>query len=150
MKALIQRVQSASVRVNQELISDIKQGFLVLLGIEKNDTKHEADYLTCKILNLRIFEDSAGKMNLSISDIKGEILVVSQFTLAGNTEKGNRPSFTTAADPKTANVLYQYFTNRLKESGLVVKNGIFQADMKVSLINDGPVTFLLEKSANPK
>lgn len=150
MKALIQRVQSASVRVNQELISDIKQGFLVLLGIEKNDTKHEADYLTCKILNLRIFEDSAGKMNLSISDIKGEILVVSQFTLAGNTEKGNRPSFTTAADPKTANALYQYFTNRLKESGLVVKNGIFQADMKVSLINDGPVTFLLEKSANPK
>lgn len=150
MKALIQRVQSASVRINQELISDIKQGFLVLLGIEKNDTKHEADYLTCKILNLRIFKDSAGKMNLSISDIKGEILVVSQFTLAGNTEKGNRPSFTTAADPKTANALYQYFTNRLKESGLVVKNGIFQADMKVSLINDGPVTFLLEKSANPK
>lgn len=145
MKALLQRVSSASVTVDGKKISEINQGLLILFGVEKNDAKPQADYLAKKCANLRIFEDQNGKMNLSVQDIKGEVLVVSQFTLAGDTTRGNRPGFDNAAEPKIANELYQYFSEQLRQYGLNVKNGIFQADMQVSLINDGPVTFMLEK-----
>ena len=113
--------------------------------MEKNDTSQQADYLAKKTAHLRIFEDQNQKMNLSVMDIKGQILVVSQFTLAGDTSRGNRPGFDNAAAPDTAKDLYQYFSEQLKTYGIDVQNGIFQADMKVSLINDGPVTFMLEK-----
>lgn len=145
MKVLLQRVLSAEVKVEGKIVSEIGKGLLIFIGIEKNDQENQADYLARKVANLRIFEDENGKMNKSVLDIKGEILVVSQFTLAGNTEKGNRPSFDTAEKPERANNLYLYFSHQLQKSGLEVKNGIFQADMKVGLINDGPITFLLEK-----
>lgn len=145
MKALLQRVTKASVSVNNECVSSIKHGLLIFLGVEKGDTQNEANYLIRKIANLRIFEDDKGKMNLSIQDVKGEILLVSQFTLAGDTSKGNRPGFDNAAKPDIANDLYLYFCNQIKKENITVKCGIFQADMKVELINDGPVTFMLEK-----
>ncbi len=145
MKALLQRVKSASVTVDNRQISAINNGLLVFLGVEKNDTSQQADYLAKKTAHLRIFEDQNQKMNLSVMDIKGQILVVSQFTLAGDTSRGNRPGFDNAAAPDTAKDLYQYFSEQLKTYGIDVQNGIFQADMKVSLINDGPVTFMLEK-----
>ena len=145
MKALIQRVKKASVTVDNKIVSSINQGLLVFLGVEKNDIEAQADYLAKKIANLRIFEDQNQKMNLSVSDIQGEILVVSQFTLAGDTSRGNRPGFENAAKPDIANQLYLYFSKQLTEYGIIVKNGIFQADMQVELINDGPVTFMLEK-----
>lgn len=145
MKALIQRVKKASVTVDNKIVSSINQGLLVFLGVEKNDIEAQADYLAKKITNLRIFEDQNQKMNLSVSDIQGEILVVSQFTLAGDTSRGNRPGFENAAKPDIANQLYLYFSKQLTEYGIIVKNGIFQADMQVELINDGPVTFMLEK-----
>ena len=145
MKALLQRVKSASVTVDNRQISAINNGLLVFLGVEKNDTSQQADYLATKTAHLRIFEDQNQKMNLSVMDIKGQILVVSQFTLAGDTSRGNRPGFDNAAAPDTAKDLYQYFSEQLKTYGIDVQNGIFQADMKVSLINDGPVTFMLEK-----
>ncbi len=145
MKALLQRVKKASVSVNNELISSINQGLLIFLGVEKSDTELNADYLAKKIANLRIFEDQNQKMNLSVQDIKGKILVVSQFTLAGDTSRGNRPGFDNAAKPEIANRLYQYFSNQVRNYGIEVQNGIFQADMQVELINDGPVTFMLEK-----
>ena len=143
MKAVVQRVSEAEVRVHGKLVGAITRGVLVLLGVEKGDTPREADWLAEKIVNLRIFEDEAGKMNLSLLDIKGELLAVSQFTLAGNCGKGRRPSFDTAA-PEEANHLYQYFVSRVWELGIPVQTGIFQAEMKVSLVNDGPVTFILE------
>jgi len=146
MKALLQRVTSASVTVNGQQVSAIKSGLLIFLGVEKADDRTQADYLARKCLNLRIFEDQNHKMNLSVQDIAGEILVVSQFTLAGDTSRGNRPGFETAAAPQQAQPLYDYFCQCLKNSGLNIKTGIFQADMKVALINDGPVTFLLEKN----
>jgi len=144
MKAVVQRVSEAEVRVHGKLVGAITRGVLVLLGVEKGDTPREADWLAEKIVNLRIFEDEAGKMNLSLLDIKGELLAVSQFTLAGNCGKGRRPSFDTAAPPEEANHLYQYFVSRVWELGIPVQTGIFQAEMKVSLVNDGPVTFILE------
>ena len=146
MKALLQRVKSAGVSIGGQSYSSIEQGLLILLGVEKGDTETEAAWLAQKIINLRIFEDSAGKMNLSVQDIKGELLIVSQFTLAGDTSRGNRPGFDTAARPDVAKPLYEYMVSRLSNSGLKVATGVFQADMQVSLINDGPVTFMLEKS----
>ena len=148
MKALLQRVKSAGVSIGGQSYSSIEQGLLILLGVEKGDTETEAAKKEKKIINLRIFEDSAGKMNLSVQDIKGELLVVSQFTLAGDTSRGNRPGFDTAARPDVAKPLYEYVVKELRHSGLKVETGVFQADMQVSLINDGPVTFMLEKRGN--
>jgi len=145
MKALIQRVKNASVTINQELYSSINKGILVFLGVEKTDTKENADWLINKLLKLRIFEDENEKMNFSISDIGGEILVVSQFTLAGDCKKGTRPSFDNAKNPTEANELYEYFVQELKKSNLNIQTGVFQAMMDISLINNGPVTFMLEK-----
>ncbi len=145
MKAVIQRVQSASVVVGGETVAEIGRGILVLLGVEKGDDEARADWLAEKIVNLRIFSDEAGKMNLSLLDRGGSLLVVSQFTLAGNCAKGRRPSFDTAASPDEGNRLYEYFVAAAKRYGMPVATGIFQADMRVSLANDGPVTFVLEK-----
>ena len=145
MKALLQRVKNASVTVEEKEVSAISQGLLILLGVEKGDTSSEGEYLARKAADLRIFEDSAGKMNLSIKDIKGEVLIVSQFTLAGDTSRGNRPGFETAARPEDAKPLYEYFVECLRGYGINTQTGIFQADMQVELINDGPVTFMLEK-----
>ena len=145
MKALVQRVRQASVTIENKIYSEIKQGFLVLLGVEKNDSEAEAVYLANKVAALRVFEDEQGKMNLSVRDIGGSLLVVSQFTLAGDTSRGNRPGFETAARPETALPLYEFFVQKLKNKGLPVATGVFQADMQVALVNDGPVTFVLEK-----
>ena len=145
MKALVQRVRQASGTLENKIYSEIKQGFLVLLGVEKNDSEAEAVYLANKVAALRVFEDEQGKMNLSVRDIGGSLLVVSQFTLAGDTSRGNRPGFETAARPETALPLYEFFVQELKNKGLPVATGVFQADMQVALVNDGPVTFMLEK-----
>ncbi len=145
MKLLLQRVKNASVTVNNELVGQIKQGLLIFIGIVKGDTKQQADYLARKASNLRIFEDKQGKMNLSVKDIKGSALVISQFTLAGDCTQGNRPGFDNAAHPEEAKPLYEYFSAQLKNHGVPTENGIFQTDMQVSLTNDGPVTFILER-----
>lgn len=145
MKFVIQRVKNASVEVDKKLVSEIKNGFLVLIGITHNDTKETADYLINKLINLRVFEDENGKLNLSLNQINGELLLVSQFTLYGDCSRGNRPSFTEAAEPKYANELYEYILDECKKQVEVVKSGIFGADMQVSLTNDGPVTIIMEK-----
>lgn len=145
MKAVIQRVTSALVTVDGQTVGEIGRGILVLLGVEKGDDEARADWLAEKICGLRIFGDAEGKMNLSVQDICGSLLVVSQFTLAGNCAKGRRPSFDTAAPPEEGRRLYEYFTAAAGRLGLKVATGIFQADMQVSLVNDGPVTFILER-----
>jgi len=145
MRALIQRVSGASVSIAGELVSQIGQGLLVLLGVRQGDTAAEADFLADKCLHLRVFEDAAGKMNLSLLDLEGEILVVSQFTLYGDTRRGRRPSFIDAARPDISEPLYERFVERLACSGLPVSTGRFGAIMEVRLVNDGPVTIMLEK-----
>jgi D-tyrosyl-tRNA(Tyr) deacylase len=145
MKAVIQRVTSASVAVEGKTVGAIRHGILVLLGVEKGDQEAQADWLAEKIANLRIFNDNEGKMNRGINEVNGSLLVVSQFTLAGNCAKGKRPSFDTAAPPDEGKRLYEYFVQVARRSGLPVETGIFQADMQVSLVNDGPVTFILER-----
>ncbi len=149
MKAVIQRVSEARVEVANTIVGTIGRGILVLLGVEKGDGERDAAWLAEKIASLRIFEDEAGKMNRSVLDIGGEVLAVSQFTLAGNCAKGRRPSFDTAAPPEEANLLYEYFVDRLRKLDVPVATGIFQADMQVHLVNDGPVTFVLESPKNP-
>ena len=145
MKALIQRVKRASVTIEGELFSAINSGILVFLGVEKGDEKENAEKLAQKIVNLRIFEDENEKMNLSLKDVKGEMLVVSQFTLCGDCKKGTRPSFDKAANPDLAVDLYEYFIKCIEDNNIPVKTGKFRAMMDVELINDGPVTFWLEK-----
>ena len=145
MRVVIQRVSKASVVINSDEICNINNGLLILLGIELNDSDEDIVWLTKKIINLRIFSDENGKMNHSVSDVSGEIIVVSQFTLHAKTKKGNRPSYINAAKPELAIPLYEKFTDFLrKESELNVYTGKFGADMKVSLINDGPVTIILD------
>ncbi len=144
MKAVVQRVSEASVRVDNEQISSIANGLVVLLGVQIDDTKKDADFLIEKVINLRIFEDENGRMNISLKDIGGELLVVSQFTLLGDCRKGRRPSYIKAAPPETANALYEYFAGRAIDLGVETKTGKFQAMMDVSLINNGPVTILLD------
>ncbi len=143
MIVVVQRVVEAEVKVNGETVGKTSNGLLLLLGIDENDTEKDADWLVQKILNLRIFSDKAGKMNLSVQETGGEILCVSQFTLIADYKKGNRPGFTRAAKPPQAIPLYEYFLLKTAESGLTVQKGIFGADMQISLINDGPVTIVL-------
>ncbi|MEO1617155.1 MAG: D-aminoacyl-tRNA deacylase [Planctomycetota bacterium] len=145
MKVVLQRVTEASVRVDGETVGEIGAGFLALVGIGKQDDSSVVDWMAEKTAVLRVFEDEAGKMNRSIMDVGGSILVVSQFTLYGDCRKGRRPAFTDAADPADANRLYEQYAARLAEQGIGVEKGIFAADMKVSLVNDGPVTMLLER-----
>ena len=145
MRVVIQRVRKASVKINDEIVGEIQQGLLVLLGIEHVDSELDADYLIQKLIHLRIFGDDEGKMNLSVSDISGDLLIVSQFTLFADTKKGNRPSFIRSARPEQARPLYEYFLSQLKKlfSGKIEK-GVFGANMQVELINDGPVTIILD------
>ena len=145
MKALIQRVKHASVTIDGNLYSSIGFGLLVFLGVEKGDTKENAEKLCDKLVNLRIFEDENEKMNLSLKDVKGEMLVVSQFTLCGDCKKGTRPSFDKSAPPAIANELYEYFISLVKAQNIGCSTGKFAAMMDVELINDGPVTFMVEK-----
>jgi len=143
MIALVQRVTQASVVVEQQVVGEIKQGLLVLLGVEKHDDEALANKLLKKVVNYRIFNDDNDKMNLSLLDISGELLVVSQFTLAAETKKGLRPGFSRAAAPEQAQALYQFLVDQSKSYGLNTQTGVFGADMQVSLTNDGPVTFSL-------
>ena len=144
MRAVIQRVSQANVKIKDEIVGHIGFGLLILLGVAEDDTEERIDKLAEKIINLRIFTDESGKMNLSIQDIKGELLVVSQFTLIADTKKGTRPSFVKAAGLDKARDYYNKFIEKLKQSDLNVQTGQFQAIMEVSLINDGPVTIILE------
>ena len=145
MKFVVQRVKNAKVEVENKVVGKIDNGFLVLIGITHTDTKEIADYLIKKLVNLRVFEDDNGKLNLSLNDIKGSLLLVSQFTLYADCSGGNRPSFTMAAKPDFANELYEYIISECKKKIDKVETGIFGADMKVSLVNDGPVTIILKK-----
>ena len=144
MRFVIQRVAHAEVAVNEETIGKIEKGYLVLIGIAETDTREIADKLIRKMIGLRIFEDENGKTNLSLSDVGGNLLLVSQFTLYANCKKGNRPSFIEAGSPEKAEELYEYIITKCKESVPVVEQGSFGADMKVSLLNDGPFTILLD------
>ena len=144
MRFVIQRVAHAAVAVNEETIGKSEKGYLVLIGIAETDTREIADKLIRKMIGLRIFEDENGKTNLSLSDVGGSLLLVSQFTLYANCKKGNRPSFIEAGSPEKAEELYEYIITKCKESVPVVEQGSFGADMKVSLLNDGPFTILLD------
>lgn len=150
MKFVIQRVSSASVEVDEKIIGNIGKGFLVLIGVGQEDDERVADQYIKKMLGLRIFEDEEGKTNLSLADVKGELLLVSQFTLYANCRKGNRPSFIEAGDPKKANDLYEYIVRKAREQVSVVQTGAFGADMKVSLVNEGPFTIVLENLEFPQ
>ena len=146
MKLVVQRVLNAQVDVDGKTVGKINKGFMVLCGITHEDTEKEADVLARKLCNLRVFEDENEKMNLSLKDVNGELLIISQFTLyADSMSSGNRPSFIAAARPEKAEPLYEYFLKKCEAEGIEVQKGIFGADMKVSLINDGPVTIILEK-----
>ncbi|ARN73567.1 D-aminoacyl-tRNA deacylase [Oceanicoccus sagamiensis] len=144
MRALIQRVTEASVTVDNTMIGEINQGLLVLLGVEKHDDETTVDKMVERLLAYRVFSDPDGKMNLSVTDINGALLVVSQFTLAADTKKGLRPGFSSAAKPAIAEKLYQQLVEKIRQKSMTVATGQFAADMQVSLVNDGPVTFLLE------
>ena len=144
MRAVVQRVTEAGVRINGETVGSIGRGFLALIGVETGDTEADRRYIAEKVPNLRVFEDENGKMNLSLKDVGGEILAVSQFTLLGAARGGRRPSFITAARPETANPMYEALVREWREQGIRVDTGVFGADMKVSLVNDGPVTILLD------
>ena len=145
MRLVIQRVQNASVSVDNKVVGKINQGFMVLLGIKHSDTKEDVDYLVRKLINLRVFTDENDKMNLNIQFVNGELLIISQFTLYADCKKsGNRPSFTDAAKPDIAIPLYEYFVSECKKHISIVETGIFGADMKVSLLNDGPVTIIMD------
>jgi D-aminoacyl-tRNA deacylase len=144
MRAVVQRVTSSKVEVDNQTVGEIGEGLLVLLGVARDDTPTDADYLADKITKLRIFRDEADKMNRSLADIGGAMLVVSQFTLYGDTRKGRRPSYIDAAEPEKAKALYEYFVGRVRAEGIKVETGIFQAMMQVHLTNDGPVTILLD------
>ena len=144
MKAVIQRVSEASVKVDGKTVGEIGNGLLLLIGIGETDEKTDAEWLVQKILNLRIFGDAEGKLNLSVTDIAGEILCISQFTLIADYKKGNRPSFIKAAKPEHAVPLFEYFKEEISKSGLKTESGFFGADMKVSLLNDGPVTIVMD------
>lgn len=146
MRAVVQRVTRAKVTVQDQVTGEIGPGLLVLLGVAHNDSQTEADYLANKVAGLRIFEDEHGKMNCSVSEIKGGILVVSQFTLYGDVRRGKRPSFDGAAPPEQAKLLYEYFVQRLRSAGLPCETGKFQEMMSVELVNEGPVTILLDSS----
>jgi D-tyrosyl-tRNA(Tyr) deacylase len=144
MRAVVQRVSRAQVSVSEEVLGKIEWGLLVLVGIAKTDSQADADYLAAKIIGLRIFEDKDGKMNLSLAETQGGVLAVSQFTLYGDVRKGKRPSFDEAAPPEFARELYEYFVAKIREGGVVCETGRFQAMMQVELVNDGPVTILLD------
>lgn len=147
MKALIQRVTKASVKVDGEIIGEIKKGLLVLLGLTDTDTEKEVSYLVEKIANLRVFKGDKSGFDISLLDIQGDLLVVSQFTLYGSTKKGRRPDFNAAARPEMAETLYDLFIDKMRKTGLNVATGQFGADMQVELVNDGPVTLMIESPA---
>ena len=146
MRCVIQRVTSASVTVGEELVGKIGRGYMILIGVSAEDTEKDLRYMAEKVPNLRIFEDEAGKMNLSIKDVGGEILAVSQFTLYGDARGGRRPSFSTAARPEQANALYEQLVEAWREQGIHVETGRFRAEMQVALVNDGPVTMLMDST----
>lgn len=146
MRAVVQRVKKSSVTVDEKITGKINQGLMVLIGVEDGDTEKDADYIADKVTGLRVFEDEQGKMNLSVEDIKGEVLAVSQFTLLADARKGRRPSFTKAAAPEEANNLYRKVVEKISSKGIHVEEGIFQAEMMVEIHNDGPVTILLDSS----
>lgn len=146
MRAVVQRVKRASVTVNGEVVGRIEKGLLVLLGVGRDDTEADADYLAAKIAGLRVFEDGEGKMNLAAADVGGAVLAVSQFTLYGDVRRGKRPSFDDAAPPDLARKLYESFVQRIRDAGLRCETGRFQEMMDVELVNDGPVTILLDSA----
>lgn len=148
MRAVIQRVTSASVAVNGDTVGAIQKGYLVLLGVKAGDNEKDADYMADKIVKLRVFEDENGKMNKALRDVGGSVLCVSQFTLLGDARGQNRPGFTQAESPERADELYRRVCQRMRDQGVAVETGIFRTDMQVSLVNDGPVTILLDSEKN--